>query len=165
MGITPQSPIALHWLKVCVSTKNEGVAHDLILRHNYTFAEDDIGILKHLRVYWLADMLGTDALKTLAMEKAKAALEKNWVQADFSETVREVYSNTMPSDILIRGLMIETAKRHMGVLKTDQGFKDVLMEFGEFSGALILSDGTSPSKCKYCNRSPIYCQSCGNAQI
>jgi hypothetical protein len=98
----------------------------------------------HMHVYALADMLDVPDLKLAAMKKLQSQLEKNWVAESFSEIVKEVYSTTNTRDKEIRDLVISSALAHLVELCQVEGFKEVLNEFGEFSGVLVMSGNKVP---------------------
>lgn len=132
--------------------------------------EDSTGALRHSKVYFLADMLCIDDLKTLAAEKFQGHLKNHWVLADFHEIVKDIYTNTASSDKALRDGLLDAAIEHHGELKADGPYKSVLLEYGEFSGALVLRDsiskGTTKRCCPNCNRTggsvQYYCSSyCG----
>lgn len=95
-------------------------------------------MLKHSHVYALADMLGMDGLQALAAQKQRADLVANWCSTDFYTLVADVYSTTGPHAHDLRGVLIDTARKHLPELLKDGNFKTALMQFGEFSGALVL---------------------------
>ncbi|KAF8541483.1 BTB/POZ protein [Trichophaea hybrida] len=96
--------------------------------------EDDLGALKHCRVHALADMLEIPPLKAIAAKKLETKLTSNWVTADFPGIVKEVYSTTNTRDHEVRNVLIRSTKTHLNELLPIQEFKDVMFEFGEFSG-------------------------------
>ncbi|KAF8251770.1 hypothetical protein K440DRAFT_43698 [Wilcoxina mikolae CBS 423.85] len=122
--------------------------------------EDDLGALKHCRVHALADMLEIPALKTIAATKLDTKLANHWVTADFPGVVKEVYSTTNTRDHEVRDVIIRATRTHLNELLAIQEFKDVMFEFGEFSGGLVV-DGQL-SKCFTCssNSSQMYCVTC-----
>lgn len=131
--------------------------------------DDDLGVLKHCRVYALADFLGAPELKQLAAKKLSAAFSSNWVKADFPQVVREIYLTTNKQDKDIRGAAITSAKSHITELLQMQDFKDVLLDVAEFSGGLIIGASTAvlasrtPSQCLTCTCVQKYnCNSCGH---
>lgn len=118
--------------------------------------EDSIGALRHAKVYYLADMLCIDGLKTLATTKFEQHLQNQWVLADFHEIVKDVYSNTESSDTKLRDVLLKSAADHHEALKAVEAYKSVLIEYGEFSGTLVLRNftasntGTKPATKKLC---------------
>jgi hypothetical protein len=119
--------------------------------------EDDLGALKHCRVHALADMLEIPALKAIAAAKLDIKLSTDWVTADFPGIVKEVYSMTNTRDHEVRNVLIRATRIHLNELLEVQEFKDVMFEFGEFSGGLVVDGQTS--KCVTCAASvpQVYC--------
>jgi hypothetical protein len=129
--------------------------------------DDDLGVLKHCRVYALADFLGAPELKQLAAKKLSAAFASNWVKADFPQVVREVYLTTNNQDEDIRGAVITSAKSHIMELLQMQDFKDVLLDVAEFSSGLIIGASNvvirNTSQCLTCACVQRYnCSNCGH---
>ncbi|KAI5816695.1 hypothetical protein BZA77DRAFT_344023 [Pyronema omphalodes] len=128
---------------------------------------DDLGALKHCRVYALADFLGAPELKQLAAKKLSDAFSNKWVKADFPQIVHEVYATTNKQDEDIRGAVITSAKTHIQELLQMHDFKDVLLEVAEFSGGLIIGASNeviqNTSKCRSCACVQRYnCNYCGH---
>jgi hypothetical protein len=92
-----------------------------------------------MHVYALADMLDVPDLKLAAVKKLQSQLEDNWTAASFSGIVKEVYSTTNSRDKKIRDLIIKSALKHHTELCKIEEFKEVLNEFGEFSGGIVMS--------------------------
>jgi len=120
----------------------------------------------HMHVYALADMLDVPDLKLAAVKKLQSQLEKNWVAESFSEIVKEVFSTTNTRDKEIRDLIISSALAHLAELCGVEDFKEILNEFGEFSGGLVMSGNKgldlSVASCE-CSRTnwKIACKNCG----
>jgi len=126
--------------------------------------EDDLGALKHCRVHALADMLEITALKTIAATKLNTKLSSEWVTADFPGIVKEVYSTTNTRDHEVRNVLIRATRIHLKELLAVQEFKDVMFEFGEFSGGLVVDGQTSACvSCASYLPKP-YCTSCAPPQ-
>jgi hypothetical protein len=130
-------------------------------------AEDDLGSLKHPRVYALADMLDIPDLKRLAKKKLEAQLEKEFVAADFYGTVKEVYATTNARDEDFRNLLIEVTKNNLAALKENKEFREVILELGEFSGQLVMAmtSGCTTQQCPWGHHGSIghRCNACGNS--
>ena len=117
-------------------------------------------------------MLDVPDLKRLAKKKLEAQLEKEFVAADFHGTVKEVYATTNARDEDFRNVLIEVAKKNLKSLKESKEFREVMREFGEFSGQLAMamaddatSTGCTTQQCPWGHRGSIghRCNACGNS--
>jgi len=156
------------FLKYCYTGDYSTSSNNLALGE-----DDDLGSLKHPRVYALADMLDVPDLKRLAKEKLEAQLEKEFVAADFYGTVKETYATTNARDEDFRNVLVEVTKKNLTSLKESREFREVMREFGEFSAQLVMAmagDATSKSCttsliCPWGHSGSIchFCNSCGRS--
>jgi hypothetical protein len=100
--------------------------------------EDDPEYLRHPRVHALADMLDVPGLKTVTADKMQTRFSTNWVTAEFPKIVSEVYSTTNSQDKTARDVLTKAARNHFMELSSDDDFKALLRELGEFSGGLVM---------------------------
>ncbi len=98
-----------------------------------TLSGDDLELLKHPRVFALADMFRMDDLKALAVRNLEAQLQKHWISDTFPDCVREVYGNTAQDDAALRKIVVEVVKDHSGELCSRKVFLDVIRESGDFA--------------------------------
>ena len=98
-----------------------------------TLSGDDLELLKHPRVFALADMFRMDDLKALAVRNLETQLQKHWISDTFPDCVREVYGNTAQGDAAMRKIVVEVVKDHLGKLCSTTVFLDVIRETGDFA--------------------------------
>jgi hypothetical protein len=61
----------------------------------------------------------------------------------------------------VRNVLIQATKTHLNELLPVQEFKDVMFEFGEFSGGLVVDGQAGTSRCTNCSSiSQLYCSGC-----
>jgi hypothetical protein len=73
-----------------------------------------------------------------------------------------VYSTTNTRDHEVRNVLIRATKTHLSELLPVQEFKDIMFEFGEFSGGLVVDgQAAGTSYCTSCSStSQLYCSIC-----
>ncbi|KAF8251767.1 hypothetical protein K440DRAFT_43594 [Wilcoxina mikolae CBS 423.85] len=125
-------------------------------------AEDDGHThLVHPRVYALADMLGVESLKTLAVKQLQKQLEGQQIKAEaYPSIIMEIYSTTSTQNKDIRDAIIQATKVHVKALEKDEDFKVVISEYPDFAiGLMAFWDACS--RCTRCKRSCRYwCNYC-----
>jgi hypothetical protein len=111
-------------------------------------------------------MLDAPELKTLASNKLETYLSSNWVAQEFPKVVIAVYSTTNKSDLNIRNMILLATKTHFKELMEMDDFREVLYEFADYSGSLVVGGTTAPPakavayKCLSC--ACVIRHSCGN---
>jgi hypothetical protein len=89
-------------------------------------------------------MLDAPELKTLASNKLETYLSSNWVAQEFPKVVIAVYSTTNKSDLNIRNMILLATKTHFKELIEMDDFREVLYEFADYSGSLVVGGTTTP---------------------
>jgi len=98
-----------------------------------TLSGDDLELLKHPRVFALADMFRMDDLKALTVRNLEAQLQEHWISDTFPDCIREVYGNTAQDDAALRKVVVEVVKHHLRELCSRKVFLDVIREGGNFA--------------------------------
>ncbi len=98
---------------------------------------DDLELLKHPRVFALADMFQMDELKMLAREKFEKQLQQHWISDTFSDCIRELYETTQLSDTAMRRAAVEVARIHAAQLYPQKAFQTLLREVGDFAVDMV----------------------------
>ncbi|KFY28058.1 hypothetical protein V491_00664 [Pseudogymnoascus sp. VKM F-3775] len=101
---------------------------------------DDLELLKHLRVYALADMFQIENLKTIACKKFQQQLQHHWISDTFVDCIREVYMTSRDSDAT-RKAVVNVVSSHQELVKK-QPFQDLIREVGDFAVDLIIAMAT-----------------------
>ena len=98
---------------------------------------DELELLKHPRVFALADRFCMDHLKALACEKFSKQLAQLWISDTFPDCIREVYSTTIGSDKQMRRAIIDVIKLHYKEICQKAAFAEIYCEIGEFTVDLV----------------------------
>lgn len=99
---------------------------------------DDLELLKHPRVYALADMFRIEDLKSLSSEKFQLQLKQHWISDTMADCIREVYSTS--TDIkpsAMRQAVVDTASLHRKDLVQKRSIQELIREVGDFAIDLI----------------------------
>jgi hypothetical protein len=105
---------------------------------------DDLELLKHPRVYALADEFLMDDLKTLALQRFKLVLHGLWISDTFVDCIQEIYSTTYGADDKLRQMVVHTAQEHLKELWKKTRFQDLVRENGDFAVDLVGRLSTIP---------------------
>ncbi|KFY42048.1 hypothetical protein V494_02644 [Pseudogymnoascus sp. VKM F-4513 (FW-928)] len=98
---------------------------------------DDLELLKHPRVYALADMFRMEELKTLSCKKFELQLQQHWITDAFPDCIREVYTISMEGSS-IRKAVVDAVFSHKKALVQKRAFQEVVREVGDFAIELVL---------------------------
>ena len=102
-------------------------------------AGDDLELLRHPRVYALADTFRMEDLKSLLHGKFKLQLQEYWISDTFVDCIREVYSiSTDFGSFVIRDAVVEIASLHKKDLVQKRPFQELIREVGDFAVDLML---------------------------
>ena len=123
-----------------VNTHNLSIVRLLILS-----SADDPDLLKHPRVYALADEFFIDALKDLAFKKLQSMLNELWISDTFVDCIEEVYVTTYPNSDRMRRLVVQVALQNLRKLWIKNIFQDLVRKNGDF--AVDLMEKLSRSMC------------------
>ncbi|KAM3064922.1 hypothetical protein ACMFMG_011250 [Clarireedia jacksonii] len=100
---------------------------------------DDLELLKHPRVFALADMFRMDELKALSCKRFKEQLQKHWISDTFPDCIREVYSTSNDLDCnTIRKAVVDVVVLHRHELIRKKQFQELIREVGDFAVDLVL---------------------------
>lgn len=95
------------------------------------------GVQIHMRVSLLADYLGVDELKTVALDRCRYELANNWKADVFLEAVRDVFPSTgRCNDDTLRRVILTFGGMNHATLKTVPGYRDVLDQVEGFAAEL-----------------------------
>jgi hypothetical protein len=86
-----------------------------------------------------ADKYMISALKDLAKEKFRSAINTSWAIDDFPLTVAEVYSSTPGDDRGPRDLAVKVADTNIKRLLQNQQFRDLLGKSPGFAADIVIS--------------------------
>jgi hypothetical protein len=101
---------------------------------------DDLELLRHPRVYALADMFRMEDLKSLAYGKFETQLQQHWISDTLVDCIREVYlTSTESGPPSIRKAVVKIASLHMKVLIQKWSFQELIREVGDFAVDLVLA--------------------------
>jgi len=108
------------------------------------FEGDDLELLRHPRVYALADMFRMDDLKRLSCEKFELKLQTHWISDTFPDCIREVYLSSVDTDPAMRKAVVSVVSLHQE-LAQKRPFQELIRSVGDFAVdlVLILQFGTS----------------------
>ncbi|KAL7266670.1 hypothetical protein RUND412_010778 [Rhizina undulata] len=95
------------------------------------------GLIKHPRVYAIADLWDIPDLKELCRVQFEHHLTTLWVSDTFVDAGREAYSTTAHSDRKLRDLLETVAYKNLKNLKAKDDFKDLTKENAEFVSDVI----------------------------
>ncbi len=98
---------------------------------------DDLELLKHPRVFAIADMFQMNDLKTLAREKFEKQLQQHWISDTFTDCIREVYETTQQTDTAMRRAAVKIASIHIEELYSQKCFQALLREVGDFAADMV----------------------------
>ncbi|KAI1839752.1 hypothetical protein JX266_014034 [Neoarthrinium moseri] len=98
---------------------------------------DDEELVRHVRVYALADYFGIKGLKNHALSRLQTLLSDLWMSDRFSDCIREVYESTRDEPESLRALVTRVAHAHLGQLWERSEFKVLVHEGGDFAVDLI----------------------------
>ncbi|KAF2085501.1 hypothetical protein K490DRAFT_67657 [Saccharata proteae CBS 121410] len=73
---------------------------------------DQPHLVLHAKVYAIAEKYGITGLKALAKRKYAAQLEQHWIDAEFADSIQEVYETTIDTDRGLRDLVIQAFREH-----------------------------------------------------
>ena len=118
--------------KWTVNTHNFSVVRLLILS-----SADDLDLLKHPRVYALADEFFIDGLKDLAFKKLQSMLNELWISDTFVDCIEEVYVTTYHNSDRMRRLVVQVARQNLQKLWIKNRFQELVRENGDFAVDLI----------------------------
>ncbi|KAL7270311.1 hypothetical protein RUND412_006986 [Rhizina undulata] len=99
--------------------------------------QDDRELIKHPRVYAIADLRNLSDLKDLCKVRFQEQLTAQWISDTFVDAVREVYSSTVDSDRKLRDLLATVAFQNIKNPYIKNDFKVLLKENVEFASDLI----------------------------
>jgi hypothetical protein len=100
---------------------------------------DDGELLKHPRVFALADMFRMEDLKNLSCDKFKLQLKEQWKSDAFPDCIREVYATSEETQAAgTRRAVVEEAALHRKELVQKRLFRDLIRELGDFAVDLVL---------------------------
>ena len=95
---------------------------DLMLRHlygmDYSKRSEDCPIVIHAKMCAIADFYDIEGLKTLAQQKLKSAVEKNWDGPGFVKVVSLVFNPPLEKDWTLQEIIAVTIGKHPSLLKT-----------------------------------------------
>lgn len=83
---------------------------------------DDIKLLKHARVYVLADYFQIDGLKALALKRFKGKLNDFWKSDTLVDCISEVYNTTRDDDVAMREAVVDAVKSNLKELWKSKAF-------------------------------------------
>ena len=98
---------------------------------------DELELLKHPRVWSLADRFGIDGLKELACAKFRSQLQQLWTSDTLPDCIREVYRTTPENNNQLRGAVMGVVKEHYKDLYQKASFQEVYCEVNEFTKDLV----------------------------
>jgi hypothetical protein len=102
-------------------------------------AGDDLELLRHPRVYALANTFRMEDLKSLSHGKFKLQLQEHWISDTLVDCIREVYSiSTDFGSFVIRDAVVEIASLHKKDLVQKRPFQELIREVGDFAVDLVL---------------------------
>ncbi|KAI9733082.1 MAG: hypothetical protein M1834_003628 [Cirrosporium novae-zelandiae] len=100
--------------------------------------DDDIELLKHVRVYELADFFFIDNLKELVRQKFESKLQTCWVSETLVDCISELYSTTpYGKDNAIKRVVLSMVYKNINELWSKRAFKDLVRSNGDFAADLI----------------------------
>ncbi|KAK4032825.1 hypothetical protein C8A01DRAFT_20156, partial [Parachaetomium inaequale] len=116
---------------------------EAMLRFMYCFDYNNIHgvstMIFNAQVYSLSDKYMIPALKDLAKEKFRSAINTGWAMDDFPLTVAEVYSSTPEDDGGLRDLAVKVADTNIKRLLQNEQFRDLLKKSPGFAADMVIS--------------------------
>ncbi|KAI9812333.1 MAG: hypothetical protein M1827_004782 [Pycnora praestabilis] len=105
----------------------------------------------HAKIYALADKYDVQDLKGLAQTKFAAEVKDGWNDEAFSIAIREVYGSTPESDMGLRSIVSQSAKKNIKALMDRGEFMALLVEVNAFTvellGAVLETPKVVPLTC------------------
>ncbi|KAF2967244.1 hypothetical protein GQX73_g6308 [Xylaria multiplex] len=98
---------------------------------------DDDELVKHIRVYVIAEFFMLDDLKRLALQKFKLKLQNLWVSELFVACIREIYASTTESEEGLRSAVVSVAYNYQTELWQKKPFRDLIYDGGDFAVDLV----------------------------
>jgi len=95
-------------------------------------------LLSHSKMYSIADKYDVVGLKELASKKFKLAYEVFWNEDVFPIAVDHVFSTTVPEDIGMRDIVIQTISKNMSVTHKAE-MKMMVAKYNDLAIGIILS--------------------------
>jgi len=90
-------------------------------------------LLTNTKIYIIADKFHISGLKLAAKEKYQEAGIAEWNHPSFSESLKLMYENTLPTDRLLKEVAIEVAAKHVKELLDREEFASLCKESGEIA--------------------------------
>jgi len=94
-------------------------------------------LLKHPRVYRVADYLDVPDLQQLAAKNFKDELTQHWISDTFPYCIKEVYESNPGEDVTLRNIVVEAAFVHLRTLGRRKNFQNLVAETGAFANDLL----------------------------
>lgn len=121
-----------------------------IIPDNQTAAPDteDVPMMAHARIYFIADKYGIGLLKDLAKKNFQEVGKEKWRSESFPTVIEAIYENTLPSDGL-RACLVSIIKQHKKDLSESVPFMDVVRSGGDFAADVFdgwTNDGVPTAK-------------------
>jgi hypothetical protein len=90
-------------------------------------------LLKHPRVFALADMFQVVGLQKLAAAKFKDQLQQLWSSDTLPDCIREVYQTSVQPQASLRSIVVRVTIQNLDTLLQKPAFKGLLREGGDFA--------------------------------
>ncbi|KAK2772769.1 hypothetical protein FQN52_004834 [Onygenales sp. PD_12] len=100
-------------------------------------SKDDPDLLKHARVFRLADYFDVKGLKELCARKFAKQAVWLWTSEQFIESIREVYSIPRSSGQCMRKEIYTVVQAHIEQLHEKEQFRELLNECAEFAADVV----------------------------
>ncbi|OJD23054.1 hypothetical protein ACJ73_05589 [Blastomyces percursus] len=97
----------------------------------------DTELMRHARVYSVADMFLMEGLKAKALVEFESKLTKFWLSESFLECVQNVYDTATPMPPGVKSAVVQTATKHLESLWQKKPFQDIVRENGDFAVDMI----------------------------
>lgn len=96
---------------------------------------EDPEVLRHPRVYALADLFRIEELKKLSVRKFEEQIGKQnlWSSEAFADCIREVYTTTPDQDLLMRNVVVQVVVAHIKDLSKRKWIQDLIRDEGDFA--------------------------------
>ncbi|KAF9728661.1 hypothetical protein PMIN01_13489 [Paraphaeosphaeria minitans] len=94
--------------------------------------EEDPSLIKHLRVYALADMFGVGDLKTMSMDRLKRETSERWNSDLFVASIEEVYQSGVKFPLTLRSDLLDVAAMHVHDITAKDDFRSLVYRGGDF---------------------------------
>ncbi|KAK2805343.1 hypothetical protein FQN50_006244 [Emmonsiellopsis sp. PD_5] len=99
--------------------------------------KDDADLLKHTRVFLLADYFDVKGLKELCAQKFAKQAAWLWTADQFIESIRDVYSIPKSSGQCMRKEIYTVVQAHIEQLHEKEKFRELLNECAEFAADVV----------------------------